>query len=364
MADMRLKVGFDSMQSRPHLHASLDYKILTEIHQVALICSEWDDLLSRSRCNRAFNCSKWYLATVEFLPHLQPLVFTAQRAGVLAGVLPLWLDVNKRQAKFGDYYSDHQDIIAADEDSEVIAGLLDLALHGTGAYDRLVPGQIRHDSNYVKAGKALGLGEAIDEFFSPGKALIYAVVDLTCGYDDYMKTLGRQFRFNLNCDFKRAERDGLVVCELTPTELRPELLAETFLSLHLSRFGDRSDFRSAESWVQNLFPSLFAERRMRAFAVLDKSRIVGIDLAAVTRFGMFAYNVGFLPEMRRYAPGKLMIHQGIRQACLEGMAEYDLGWWGQDHKAHWRPTGREVGQIQFPTRSCLQSSREPPKVVP
>jgi hypothetical protein len=203
MADMRLKVDFDSIKDHRELHASLDYKILTEIHQIALISSDWDALLSKSRCNRAFNCSKWYLATVQLFPHLQPLVFVAHRVGVLAGVLPLWLDADKRQARFGDYYSDHQDIIAAEEDSEVIAGLLDFALQSTGAYDLLVPGQIRHDSNYVQAAKSLGLGEVIDEFFSPAKALIYAVVDLRGGYDDYMNTLGRQFRFNLECDFKR-----------------------------------------------------------------------------------------------------------------------------------------------------------------
>jgi CelD/BcsL family acetyltransferase involved in cellulose biosynthesis len=346
-----------NLQSAPRMDLienrrnAVDYRILTEIHQVDAISPEWDALLTKSRCNRAYSCSKWYLATPELLPQLQPLVFVAYRDRILAGVLPLWLESNRKLARFGDNYGDHPDIIAADDDLEVITGLLALALQGTGSYNRLVLGQVKHDSNYVKGARVLGLGEVVDEFFLPGKSLIYAVLDLTRGYDEYMKTLGQQFRSNLQCDCKRAERDGLIVRELTPAELKPELLSEIFLSLHLSRFGNRSDFKSGESWIQKLFPPLFAEKRMRVFAVLEKSRIVGIDLAMVTRSGMYAYSVGFLPEMRRYAPGKLMIHKAIQQACLECMDEYDLGWWGQDHKGHWKPTKRDVGEIQFTTCS-------------
>lgn len=325
------------------------YEILTAIEDIRLIASEWDYLLAASRSNLAFSCSKWYLAGVELLPTLQPLVFTAYRDQVLSGVLPLWLDSSRRVAHFGGDYRDYLDIIAADEDLEVITGLLKLALQGAGNYNHLVLGPVKRDSNFVKGAEALGLGAAIDDFFVPGKSLPYAVVDLTCGYDEYMKTLGRHFRFNLQRDIKRAERDGLIVCELTPADLNPELLPETFLSLHLSRFGDCSDFRSSESWVQKLFPSLFAEQRMRVFSVLDRNRIVGIDLETVSRSGMYAYNTGFLPEMRRYAPGQLMMHKAIEQACREGMSEYDLGWWLQSYKADWRPTRREIGDLRFAT---------------
>src|SRR2546423_6011682 len=194
MVNTHVKERVDSMQDCRSQHASVDYKILTDIHQVESISPEWDDLLARSRCNRAYSCSKWYLATVELLPKLQPLAFIARREGILSGVLPLWLEANRRLARFGDNFSDHFDIIAADEDSEVIQCLLDLALQGTESYDRLVLGQVKHDSNLVKGAKALGLGEAIDEFFVPGKSLTYAVLDLTQGYDEYMKTLSPEFR--------------------------------------------------------------------------------------------------------------------------------------------------------------------------
>jgi len=88
---------------------------LTERREIAAISSEWDALLARSRCNRAYSCSKWYLATPDLLPELHPLVLIAWREGVLAGIMPLWLDVGRKEAGFPNDYSDHLDIIAPDD---------------------------------------------------------------------------------------------------------------------------------------------------------------------------------------------------------------------------------------------------------
>ena len=90
---------------------------------------------------------------------------------------------------------------------------------------------------------------------------------------------------------------------------------------------------------------------MRVFAVLDKNQVVGIDLALAARSGMYAFAGGFLAEIRRYAPGKLLIHKAIEKACQEGMAEFDLGWWGQGHKDHWKPAVHDVGQLRLPVSS-------------
>jgi CelD/BcsL family acetyltransferase involved in cellulose biosynthesis len=358
MCAAQVKAVFGIKETNCFPRGSIDFSVLTDIEQVASIAAEWDDLLAKSRCNRTFNCSKWYLATVELNPKLQPLVFTARRDGVLSGILPLWLDVDKKLAGIGDNFIDHSDIIAADEDAAVMVGLLDLALKGAGGYERLFLGQVRRDSNYVTAAKALGLGERVDEFFQPGNPFLYAVVDLTGGYNRYMKTLSRGFRRNLYRMCKKAERDGLIIRELTPAELQPDVFPEIFLSLHLSRFGDRSSIKSSEVWMRRLFPSLFSGRQMRVFAILEKDRIVAIDLETVSRSGMYGFNGGFLPQIQKYAPGKLLIHKVIQQCCLEGMADYDFGWWGQDYKADWKPGTREVARLQFATYSKTHDTQK------
>jgi CelD/BcsL family acetyltransferase involved in cellulose biosynthesis len=333
--------------------AAIDYEVLTNSDDIASISQEWDRLLTISRCNRAFSCSKWYLTTPDLLPELQPLVLIGRRNGVIAGIMPLWLDVGRRTAGFPEDFSDHLDIIAPDEDLDVVTGLLTFVMNHARDYGKLCLGHIKPDSNCVRGAQALGLLEA-GGIFTTGKLLPYAVLDLTCGYDGYMKTLSRNTRHNLNRMLKMAGRDGFIISELTPEYLEPERLPAIFLSLHESRFKRTSlktISKSPEAWIQHLFPSLFAEKRMRVFALLKRDRILGIDLNMVARSGMYAWNGGFLPELGQYDPGKLLIHKVIEQSCREGLAEYDLGWFGQEHKARWRPFVRQIGELQFDVTS-------------
>lgn len=330
-----------------HGSAPLDYSIWTELRDIASISGEWDTLLAKSRCNRAFSCSKWYLATPCLLPDLKPLVLVAKRNGRIAGIFPFWLDTGPKEAGFPDDYSDHLDIIAEDDDLEVITGLLSAALRGSADFSRLSLTHIKPDSNCVRAAQELGLCDDVDKMFGPPRALAYAVVDLTCGYERFRKIE------NLDRFRRKAQRDGIEVREFTPADLSPASLPELFLALHAGRFGERTSLRSIckspEVWIHRLFPALFAEKRMRVFVLLQKGRIAGIDLVMVARSGVYAWNGGFFPEVARYAPGKLLIDKTIQQCCLENLAEYDLGWFGQEHKTYWSPITRYIGELVLNT---------------
>lgn len=338
-----------------YTQSAIRYEVLTEMPQIAALSEEWDALLSRSKCNRAFSCSKWYLSTPDLLPQLQPWVLVARRNQSLAGILPLWLDVNRREAGFPEDYSDHLDIIAQDGDIDVATGLMDLALSNIGNYDILALKHIKQDANCVLGIQNLKIVPNSLELFAADKGLEYAVVDLTPGYAAYRKTLSKKFREALVRVINRAQRIGILVRELSPDDLAPQRLPETFLSLHLSRFGDRSTittgFQNATSWISKLFPCLFAERRMRVFAILKQQEFVGMHLAMVGRDGMYGWNSGFVPEILDISPGKLLFDFVIRQSCEEGLREYDFGWWGQDYKHHWKPFSRIIGEIRLSTRS-------------
>lgn len=329
----------------------LDYSVLTDLDAIAALSAEWDELLTRSRCNRAFSCSKWYLATPHLLPHLEPLVLVARRNGTVAGILPLWLDIHKKQAGFPDDYSDHLDIIAADENTDVSAGLLNFAIRQKQRCDKLSLKHIKPDSNCARAAQRLGLFR--EEAFAPGNSLPYAVIDLAGGYDRYLGTLSRPFRRQLKRLCGRAQKECITISELKPESFNPQSLPEIFLRLHESRFGAGTSLtlvcKSPEKWIHSLFPELFAERRMRAFAIVIEDLIAGIDLEMVTRSGMYSWNGGFLPEIQQYHPGKLLIRKAIEQCCLEGSTEYDLGWFGQEYKSQWRPGIRQIGELQLPT---------------
>lgn len=337
---------------------AITYSVHTEWSDLASMGLDWDELLDRSECNRAFSCSKWYMAMTELLPGVQPLVLVACRENRLAGIMPLVLDSAAREAGFAKDYTDCPDIIAQAGDIEVIAGLLNFAISGTGGYDRLVLRFVKDDSNCVKGAIALGLGKDSEGLFVPGSTWELAVLDFSRGYEEYLKTLSRHFRLSLNRVRNKAQREGLAVTELKPDDISPEEIPGLFLSLHLSRFGAGSNFNvdfrlgfaAVESWIRKLFPSLFAEGRIRIFALMKETKIVGISVVMVGKRGLYGWPGGFLPEVERYHPGKLLIHNIVRQACLERLEEFDLGFWirrDEEYKGQWRPVIKKVGHLQF-----------------
>lgn len=324
-------------------------EVLTDWRDILLLREAWNVLLARSRCNRAFNSAQWYFAVPLILPELSPLLCIARRAGIMQGILPLWRDRCRQEVRFADHFCDHIDIIAADDDWEVMTGLLAFALQEAARYGTLSLRRLKRDSNCVRAACALGFSGQVERGFAPEAAGEHAVIDLGKGYEAYLKTLSRKFRLNLNRMRHKAAANGVVVRELQPEDLTPKDLPATFLSLHAARFGEASKLvaPSGVTWIQHLFPSLFAERRLRVFAVLLADQITGIDLAMVSRSGPYAWNGGFLPEIQQYDPGKLLIDKTVQQCCAESLGEYDLGGFGHQYKAHWKPTIRWVGGLQF-----------------
>jgi CelD/BcsL family acetyltransferase involved in cellulose biosynthesis len=82
-----------------------------------------------------------------------------------------------------------------------------------------------------------------------------------------------------------------------------------------------------------------------------------MHLAMVGRDGMYGWNSGFIAEILDISPGNLLFDFVIRQSCVEGLREYDFGWWGQDYKRHWKPFSRTIGEIRLSLRGCSRESR-------
>jgi len=332
------------------METGVQCEAVTDWRDILSLREAWNVLLARSRCNLAFNSAQCYFAVPLILPELSPLLCIARRAGTMRGILPLWRDQRRQEVRFPHQYCDEYiDIIAADDDLEVMAGLLAFALQQTSRYGTLSLRGLKRDSNCVRAACALGFSSQVEQGFAAGAGGECAVIDLGIGYEAYLKTLSRKFRSHLNRMRHKAAANGVVVRELQPEDLTPEHLPATFLSLHSARFGEASKLAAplGVAWIQHLFPSLFAERRLRAFAVLLADQITGITLAMVSGSGLYYWNGGFLPEVQQYDPGKLLIDKMIQQCCAESFGEFDFAYGKQQYKAHWRPAIRRVGDLQF-----------------
>jgi hypothetical protein len=91
---------------------SLTFQVLTELADITALAAEWDSLLERSNCNRAFSSSKWFITTCRLNSSLQPFVVIARRECALVGILPLVLADEAQVATFPNYLTDYNDAIA------------------------------------------------------------------------------------------------------------------------------------------------------------------------------------------------------------------------------------------------------------
>ena len=332
---------------RPHVQNIRAPETLTELSQVESIASEWDALLERSLCNRAFSSAQWYLAACRSFPALAPYVIVARRGAELAGVLPLVMSLESATARFATYLADYNDIIASPDDLHVSANLLNHALQRSDSYEKLVLTDLRSDSNCVRA-LSLIKSDA-EQLLKPYTSCPH--VSLSSGYDEYLKTRSTAFRISLRRAQVKAARNGLIIRELAPDSFPAHQLPDVLLTLHLARLGNQSCFarEPEQSFVREVLPNLLVDRRLRAFALFDEDGIVAINLCMVGNDSLCYWNGGFVAEAGRCSPGKLLLDAGIKQAWALGLLEYDLLRGSEAYKDDWANGERQTYQLDLKT---------------
>lgn len=321
------------------------FGLLKEIPDIAALSTEWDLLLEQSPCNRAFSSSTWFLATCDSITGISPRVFTARRGPNLVGILPLVLRAGGQEMGFPHNMSDYQDLIAAPDDPHVLTDLLRHAADSARGNRSLVLTRVRRDSNLARASEGLDGSYGHKLSFDTQHAYIY----LPPCYEQYLMTRSQKFRKGIKRAQRLAEALDVSVRELEPDAVPSEHLADLFLALHLSRFGDKSCFQRGpeRSFIVAALPKLFKERKVRVFALLERERTIGIDLYAVGANSLCAWNGGFLPEAERWSPGRLFLGAAIRLAYEMRLAEVDLLQASHKWKHQWTNQLRDVVRIEI-----------------
>ena len=332
---------------------ALEYCVLRELAEVESIASQWDGLLEKSSCNRAFSSPRWFVAWCRCHPLQAPFVLIARRGAELAAVLPLAMQEEHGALDFPSPMSDYNDLIARTDDLAAQAGLLEFAISHAPAY-RTSFSNVRPDSNCVQAAAHMAEARGLETSYQPGRNCFYIQLPNTLA--EYLATRSRIFRKGLGRIQRNAQRGGLEVCRLTPARMPPDEMAELFLSLNLSRFESKSLFsrfasKPVQQFVREVLPSLFVEGKMSAFVLLHGSRVLAMDLCMWGRNSLCSWNGGFLPEAAQWSPGRLLFAAGIEYAMASGLREYDLLRGSHAYKASWATHSRTIGKLEFNSHS-------------
>jgi len=328
----------------------VEYAEYSDLAKVAALSSAWDRLLAASACNRAFGSAEWYVASCRAGADLDPWVVTAIRDGEIAAILPLAIDLKDKVARFPDWICDYNDAIARDEDSALVADLLDNATSGH-ACKRIVLSRLRPDSNCVRALSFLAgrrhLGcdfREIDWHYR---------IRLPSSFDDYLASRSKAFRTNVKQALRRMEGGDLTVRELLPSDFDPAALPEVFTSMACARQGEKSFFMCAEArdFVEEALPAVFRKQGLIVFGLLQGARTVGLYIHMVGGKGLGAWNGGFLPEVGRWSPGTLLLAHGIKRAIDMRLPEYDFLEGKEPYKKHWADERYGICEVELASKA-------------
>jgi CelD/BcsL family acetyltransferase involved in cellulose biosynthesis len=324
---------------------SITYEVLDQLSEIEAIAGEWDSLLDRSPCNRAFSCSQWFIVSCSLDQSLAPRVLIARREGVIAGVLPMVLHHDSGVATFVSELCDYNDIVALENDETIVAGLLNFAISHQDGYRRIILSRLRSDSNCLRGARALDPAHDFDHQLTGGTQY----VQLPATFEEYLNTRSKNFRKSLRRAQRNAGDCDLTIHELHPESFPPDGVAKLFLSLNVDRWGAESYYHLPfpQSFVLKLLPHLFAEGRMRVFALTQADKLLGLDLCMIGKNSLCTWNGGFLAASERWSPGNLLIAAGIRRAFDLKLAEYDLLRGNESYKKRWANNVRPMLKIEF-----------------
>ncbi len=324
----------------------LRFQTLTNLQAAQKIVPAWNALLDRSRCNPAFGAPIWFLGACQVQPDFLPWLVLAWRGDSLAGVLPLAVSLETREAIFPNSMSNYNDVIVADGDVTSAAGLLEGVLSEREQFRRLELKYLRQDSNLIAALRILEGRSELAACSLPGPE--YSYISLPATRAEYLATRSHSFRKETSRVMRKAAANGLVMHELTPADFPSQRLPGLFLDLNVSRFGEKSTFRRVPqnaSFCRLALPVLFAERRLQAFAIWKDERILALDLSFRGERSLCTWNGGYPPEAECWSPGRLLLLAGIARACDLGMEEYDLLRGNQEWKGRWANRTRRLVTI-------------------
>lgn len=324
----------------------LSYQILDKLSDVEAISAEWDGLLERSACNRAFSSPGWYIAACRHNPALTPRLILARRGSDLVGLLPLALADAESVIRFPTHLSDYNDIVTASDDEAVAPDILQYALLSAGDY-QLRLSNIRRDANCLRAAEMIWTALELERLFRVTSRCPYIL--LSASYEEYLASRSSKLRKNLGRALRAAKQNHIEARELEPESFSPGRLPEAFLSLQFARKGEESCFEppGIQSFIREALPRLFAERRLRVFALFEKEKMIAIDLYIMGADSICSWNGGFGADGARWSPVKILNDAALRCAYALCLKEYDYLRGDHRYKLSWANRTREVGRLEI-----------------
>lgn len=340
-------------------------EILGDEDAVRKLAPQWR-ALAEQRAN-AFITPEWYLAALAaYGDESEPwAVAVRDQAGELIGVLPLVRSSGPRAtirfagASLGDVF--HPAAAEGEPEEAVARAAAAELVRAERGWRSLLLENVPAEAAWLGALPGEGLRAtpiAHRDEVLPGIPL--------AGRDwaGYLAGRSRNFRSQVGRKLRRLEREGEVRFRRAddPGKLEEDLA--TFFALHESRWANRGGSQALTERSRAFHGHFAASALERGWLRLWFLELDGEAIAAWYGWlvgGRYAYYLaGFDEAFGEHSVGQSLLAHTIEQAFAEGADEYDLLLGGEEYKARFAETSREVRTVAItrawsPARTAIRA---------
>jgi CelD/BcsL family acetyltransferase involved in cellulose biosynthesis len=321
----------------------MDFEVLDSIERIA---PEWDELATRSDAP-PFARPGWFQAWWGAFGRGRLELMTVRRGGRLVGVAPL----SRRRGTV---------LALANVHSPRFALLADDAAAELALAERLFEADPLHTVFCYAEASVPGMSAVERVARSRGRRLFTVsiqrspYIELEKDWERFERGLSGKFVADLRRRRRALERGGEVVAEVADGRARlAEHLADVFRLEPSGWKDERGTAITANPRTRCFYTDLAEWAASAGFLRLAFLRLDGRPIAcqyALEGGGAWYFLKGGIdPDVKRFAPGKLLAHAMIRRAFESGLRSFEFLGADEPWKSDWRPAHRDlVIQHSFP----------------
>jgi CelD/BcsL family acetyltransferase involved in cellulose biosynthesis len=308
---------------------------LRAVGDFAALGSGWDALHARAPATSVFNSFAWQREWWRaYGRNRQLAIFVVERAGALAGILPLYLEqvrrcgVPVRLARLvgsgGDTYPD--DLGPVVEDDAAADALAQAALRLDADVVELADLDPRTGFAEIVAAQAAGAGWRA----SRGRAQRIAYLDLPASWEAYLASVSAHRRARIRKARRRIAKAGPVRFHVWDDAATLGEALARLAALHHRRWEAAGKKTASFSTPQYLafhravMEAMLARGMLRLYCLELDRELVAMLYAYRFRRGIYVMQAGFDPARGALHPGHVLLYLAIEHAIGEGNAVFDF----------------------------------------
>ena len=317
----------------------LTVEVLTTTAAFAALAPEWYRVHAKAKAASVFNSWMWLYEWWRAYGEGRRLrLLAARQGGVLAGVLPLYLertsilglrlDVVRLVGIGGDTRPDDLGpVLACGAEPQAAAALARAALTLPGA-DLWIFNDLDRTSGFPAALEAAAgeLGRRV----VAGRATRIALTDLPRSWSQFMQSLGRDARWRLRRARRRLAEQRRARFFVWDDALRLDAAVDRLAELHRARWaaagGGSRAFASPAylGFHRSIIRSCFPRGWLRLYCLELDGEVVAMSYCYRFRNRIYLMQSGFDPQLGRLGVGKVLLGHAIEHAIGEGNEAFDF----------------------------------------